>query len=178
MAAASSKWRKSGIQRNRISSAKRSNEAWCICFDSTLANNLLRLVLPRWHSQSPSWSKITLILDHSEGGRSKQGWETGETSFGFIPNSASCRVRFRFAAGESKADGESVVHTPMMAALATNVVFLWSRNEAPTVARMARSPLGYCFINLTTLSIHVEGSVNWEIDGACLIRHHYASSEI
>ena len=35
-----------------------------------LANNLLRLVLLRWHSQSPSWSKITLILDHSEGGRS------------------------------------------------------------------------------------------------------------
>ena len=80
--------------------------------------------------------------------------------------------------GEPKADGDSVVHTPMMAALTTNIVFLWSRNEASTVARMARSPLGYCFINLTTLSIHVKGDVNWKIDGVCLIRHHYASSEM
>ena len=38
MVVASSKWRKSRIQRNRTSSTKRSNEVWCICFDSTPVN--------------------------------------------------------------------------------------------------------------------------------------------
>ena len=36
MVVMSSKWRKSLIQRNRSSSKKGSNEAWCICFDSTI----------------------------------------------------------------------------------------------------------------------------------------------
>ena len=66
----------------------------------------------------------------------------------------------------------------MMAALATNVIFLRSRNEAPTVARMAWPPLGYRFISVRTLYIYVEGSAIFKIDGACLIRHLNASSEV
>ena len=40
------------------------------------------------------------------GTQAKQGWDKGETSLGSPPNSASWRVRFRFAAGELRADGD------------------------------------------------------------------------
>jgi hypothetical protein len=41
------------------------------------------------------------------GTQAKQGWDKGETSLDSPPilRLASCRVRFRFAAGEPKAEG-------------------------------------------------------------------------
>ena len=44
-------------------------------------------------------------LAHLIGAQAKQGWGKRGDEPRFTPNSASCRVRFRFAAGESIVDG-------------------------------------------------------------------------
>ena len=60
-----------------------------------------------------------LDRDAGQAGLGKRGDEPW-----FTPNSASCRVRFRFAAGEPKADG---TRTPSMDTLIQKIKYLFER---------------------------------------------------